>query len=421
MGWNLTRRVLGLAILIAAVALACKTMKVWWDGTCGPLLGDARVESYWIVPPRGASISEPTIFVVSRTGSLAHRYDFYYRLGGSAVYGVLPPGAPRPDDAPFDEYGAEPARGHPGLYRLTLPAGEATGRIVFERVAHYGKRGTRAFTMQLFPAGDPEADVARNQPITRFRIGRLTGSGFAVAADPPGSGERWVFAVPCWAAVLLLGVAATLLFRPSRASLVRWTARFGIGLSFTAAIVLACLWVDSYRCTRMIGMHGTRNQVEASSSRGCLLLDRATRVDPIDALLLGPYGTIWQTRRPPADMKSEWRAALPRGTGPQLAGVFTLSGTNGDTHYSGVFVPYAVLTPVALIAPLAALGRWHRGQRRRRNGRCLHCGYDLRADVTGICPECGRPKIGGNPPAGVPKSGNGDPSTETGRSVHGER
>jgi hypothetical protein len=419
MGWNGTRRVLGAGILVAAVALAFKTVRVWWDTTCGPLLGDARVESYWVMPT-GPSILEPTICIVSRTGSVAYRYDFYYRLGGTAVYGVLPPGAPRPDDAPFDEYGAQPAPGHPGLYLLTLPPGEATGRIVFERVAHYGERGTRPFSMQLFPAGDPEADVARNQPITRFRIGRMAGSGFRVAAENPGNGEQWLFALPCWLGMLLLGIAASLLLRPSRASLVRWTVRSAVGFSAALAIALACLWVDSYRSTRMIGVHGTRSQVEASSSRGYVLLARATRVDPIDPLLVDPYGTVWQTRRPPTDMKSEWRAALPQATGPQVAGVVNMSGTSGDKHYAGVFVPYAMIMPVAFFAPLVGFGRWHRRRWRRRTGRCLHCGYDLRADVTGICPECGQPKVGGNPPSGVPVPGNGDPSTETGLSMHGE-
>jgi hypothetical protein len=29
---------------------------------------------------------------------------------------------------------------------------------------------------------------------------------------------------------------------------------------------------------------------------------------------------------------------------------------------------------------------------RRRKGLCLHCGYDLTANTSGVCPECGRAK-----------------------------
>ena len=30
-------------------------------------------------------------------------------------------------------------------------------------------------------------------------------------------------------------------------------------------------------------------------------------------------------------------------------------------------------------------------QRRRAHGQCEHCGYDLRGNVTAVCPECGSP------------------------------
>jgi hypothetical protein len=33
--------------------------------------------------------------------------------------------------------------------------------------------------------------------------------------------------------------------------------------------------------------------------------------------------------------------------------------------------------------------RAYRRIRRRREGRCLSCGYDLTGNVSGVCPECG--------------------------------
>ncbi len=40
----------------------------------------------------------------------------------------------------------------------------------------------------------------------------------------------------------------------------------------------------------------------------------------------------------------------------------------------------------------AGVSAWRsaRGWRRRRRGRCVACGYDLRGNVSGTCPECGR-------------------------------
>lgn len=35
--------------------------------------------------------------------------------------------------------------------------------------------------------------------------------------------------------------------------------------------------------------------------------------------------------------------------------------------------------------------RFTRPRRRRRNGRCVSCGYDLTGNVTGVCSECGTP------------------------------
>jgi hypothetical protein len=32
-----------------------------------------------------------------------------------------------------------------------------------------------------------------------------------------------------------------------------------------------------------------------------------------------------------------------------------------------------------------------RRQRRASRGQCIHCGYDLTGNMSGVCPECGIP------------------------------
>ena len=31
---------------------------------------------------------------------------------------------------------------------------------------------------------------------------------------------------------------------------------------------------------------------------------------------------------------------------------------------------------------------------RKANGQCLRCGYDLKGNVSGVCPECGTDRVG---------------------------
>ena len=55
-----------------------------------------------------------------------------------------------------------------------------------------------------------------------------------------------------------------------------------------------------------------------------------------------------------------------------------------------VFVPYWCVLLVTLPLPASRLFRRCRSARRRKLNSCIGCGYDLRGNISGICPECGR-------------------------------
>ena len=62
-----------------------------------------------------------------------------------------------------------------------------------------------------------------------------------------------------------------------------------------------------------------------------------------------------------------------------------LAGFYAGHAWAGVAVFLLVWGVAGLFLYRDDWGRW----RRRKQGRCLHCGYDLTANVSGVCPECG--------------------------------
>lgn len=62
--------------------------------------------------------------------------------------------------------------------------------------------------------------------------------------------------------------------------------------------------------------------------------------------------------------------------------------------YQGKFAMYRLVS-VPLLPPAVAIGVatavFLRRDRRRWKGYCWECGYDLTGNVSGVCPECGKP------------------------------
>lgn len=58
---------------------------------------------------------------------------------------------------------------------------------------------------------------------------------------------------------------------------------------------------------------------------------------------------------------------------------------------------FAILLGLIFGTPAFIIFWWRKSRREKRveyhrkNGICVNCGYDLRGNTTGICPECGKP------------------------------
>jgi hypothetical protein len=81
-----------------------------------------------------------------------------------------------------------------------------------------------------------------------------------------------------------------------------------------------------------------------------------------------------------------------------------------DYHYGHANIPMSgemtdalvPLWPLFLLTASAAAWLWYR-DRRYDFGSCRHCGYDLSAMASGVCPECGAERAEKRAGAGSPR------------------
>ncbi len=99
------------------------------------------------------------------------------------------------------------------------------------------------------------------------------------------------------------------------------------------------------------------------------------------------FGAIYSTVGDPAkaDIRSAWM-----GFGFVRGRMYSQPNNLYSSTVYGVFCASWVVVVLLGTYPTLAfvrgpLRRW----RRRRQGRCQKCGYDLAGNVTGVCPECG--------------------------------
>jgi hypothetical protein len=105
---------------------------------------------------------------------------------------------------------------------------------------------------------------------------------------------------------------------------------------------------------------------------------------------------------------------------PAVAGFNWSRGSSRSGNFLCLRVPYWALAVAFMVLPSIGVSRGMRRRRRRRQGACEKCGYDLRA-TPDRCPECGAPaesavatRRRAEPPA-VPDE---NPGPSTGRTMN---
>ena len=107
-----------------------------------------------------------------------------------------------------------------------------------------------------------------------------------------------------------------------------------------------------------------------------------------------PDGWAWQANAPTERVFFASGGVTPFESGVRAGGFeyYSAEYAGADGSRSGqrrVVVPFWAL--VLLAAPLPAVRLWRRLRRGRfAPGHCRACGYDLRGNESGVCPECGR-------------------------------
>jgi 4-amino-4-deoxy-L-arabinose transferase-like glycosyltransferase len=164
--------------------------------------------------------------------------------------------------------------------------------------------------------------------------------------------------------------------------------RIGLWASTVISLALIALWIRSAYAGDRITITRDSGEVLLRSDTGVLEMTYQEQSP-------NPRGTVREVTRP------GYQGIWP-GRATSKYDLYLLNyqrGTSGPTAYSGPTAPptwefFTIKTyhpvPIVLFALpglFALKRRWQFG-RRRRGGRCVACGYDLRASAE-RCPECG--------------------------------
>lgn len=181
---------------------------------------------------------------------------------------------------------------------------------------------------------------------------------------------------------------------PAALSLAFCLAAVGVGLN-SYAVERQCLW---FRPGSEVWVGVTRGRLEirgevlepAVRNRDILLLGRhrdlgiylVSRPDRSGAGFPFPITGLRRNKPAPVIEQASWPLGFAWHREVEPAGTCRYQLT----------APWWALPPALAVVPAACLRRAFIRARRKRQRRCLDCGYDLRASAD-RCPECGAPMI----------------------------
>jgi hypothetical protein len=159
--------------------------------------------------------------------------------------------------------------------------------------------------------------------------------------------------------------------------------------SLLVFLATAILWVHSRNCCHFYKWGNASREFELVSGNGLVFLHYAP-----DTSLINPLHG-WKVAHNDSP-SMPWTGIRP---GPRLGGfalylLATVGKPAGNWRIGGqrLFILYFPHWSVAILAsclPLYCGFRLMIGRRRKREGHCVHCGYNLTGNVSGVCPECG--------------------------------
>ena len=169
-------------------------------------------------------------------------------------------------------------------------------------------------------------------------------------------------------------------------------SRFSAASAASLVLLLAtvALWARSAKQTEVLGFYTPTGHVVgvASDHSGVLFFASNARFDADYDLSTDRMSISAVEFHQVHDWLFDKRAQKLRIAGFQVAaGAF--SRTISHWKYGAIIVPYWALLIVLIPLPARYLSRVVIRWRRRRLGRCIGCGYDLRKS-TERCPECGK-------------------------------